>query len=55
MSIVGSIEAYCAGHRRTQEMLKFLMNDSSLSIIQDSISSESKNPIYDSKEVINYI
>lgn len=55
MSIVGSVEAYCAGHRRTQEMLKFLMNDSSLSKIQDAISSNSQNPIYDSKEVINYI
>tara|TARA_B100001113_G_C21038302_1_gene591167 strand:- start:84 stop:1010 length:927 start_codon:yes stop_codon:yes gene_type:complete len=55
MSIIGSIEAYCAGHRRTQEMLRFLMNDNSLWEIQDIISTESQNSIYNSKEVINFI
>ena len=55
MSLIGSIEAYCAGHRRTQEMLKFLMNDSSLYKIDNCISSNSQSSVYDSKEVINYI
>ena len=55
MSIIGSIEAYCAGHRRTQEMLKFLLQDNSLWNIQDIISSDSQNPIYNSKEAVNYI
>ena len=55
LSMIGSIEAYCAGHRRTQEMLKYLMNDSSLWKIQDNESSVSQNPIYDSKEAINYV
>ncbi len=54
-SMIGSVEAYCAGHRLTQEMLKHLMNDSSLWEIQDNESSVSQNSIYDSKEAINYV
>ena len=55
MSFNGSIEAYCAGHRRTQEMLKFLMNDRSLWKINNYVGSSSQNSIYDNKEAINYI
>ena len=55
LGIVGSIEAYCAGHRRFQEMLKFMDNDKSLWRVEDSIERNITDSLYENEEVRNYL